>query len=91
MSDLQRYIKNRKMTDPEFARNFDEGYHAFKMTALDDLFELVTEDASKYLRAISEWEEPENDYSQEFLIMTALSCRNRSRIGIGLIGGNIPS
>ena len=31
MSDLDRYIKSRKKTDPEFARGFDEGYQDFKI------------------------------------------------------------
>jgi len=31
MSDLDRYIKSRKRTDPEFARGFDEGYRDFKI------------------------------------------------------------
>ncbi|HWR59139.1 MAG TPA: helix-turn-helix transcriptional regulator [Thermodesulfovibrionales bacterium] len=31
MSDLDRYIKRRKKTDPDFARGFDEGYRDFKI------------------------------------------------------------
>ncbi len=31
MSDIDRYIKRRKKTDPEFARGFDEGYRDFKI------------------------------------------------------------
>ena len=31
MSDLQKYIKDRKKKSPEFAENFDEGYHEFKI------------------------------------------------------------
>jgi DNA-binding XRE family transcriptional regulator len=31
MSDLDRYIKSRKNTDPDFARGFDEGYRDFKI------------------------------------------------------------
>jgi HTH-type transcriptional regulator/antitoxin HipB len=31
MSDLDRYIKGRKKTDPDFARGFDEGYRDFKI------------------------------------------------------------
>ena len=31
MSDLDRYIKIRKRTDPDFARGFDEGYRNFKI------------------------------------------------------------
>jgi DNA-binding XRE family transcriptional regulator len=31
MSDLDRYIKSRKKTDPDFARGFDEGYLDFKI------------------------------------------------------------
>ena len=31
MSDLDRYIKSRKKTDPEFATGFDEGYRDFKI------------------------------------------------------------
>jgi HTH-type transcriptional regulator/antitoxin HipB len=31
MNDLDRYIKKRKKTDPEFAKGFDEGYRDFKI------------------------------------------------------------
>jgi DNA-binding XRE family transcriptional regulator len=31
MSDIDRYIKSRRKTDPEFARGFDEGYRDFKI------------------------------------------------------------
>jgi HTH-type transcriptional regulator/antitoxin HipB len=31
MNDLDRYIKKRKKTDPEFAKEFDEGYRDFKI------------------------------------------------------------
>jgi HTH-type transcriptional regulator/antitoxin HipB len=31
MNDLDRYIKRRKKTDPEFAKGFDEGYRNFKI------------------------------------------------------------
>ena len=34
MSDLQKYIANRKAVDPEFAENFDEGYKHFKIGVL---------------------------------------------------------
>jgi len=31
MSDLQKYIKERKARDPEFAKGFDAGYKQFKI------------------------------------------------------------
>lgn len=31
MSDLQKYIKERKKRDPEFADNYEEGYKDFKI------------------------------------------------------------
>ena len=34
MSDLQRYIQNRKVEDVAFAEGFDEGYKAFKIGVL---------------------------------------------------------
>lgn len=34
MSDLKKYISNRKTTDAEFDENFDKGYQAFKIGAL---------------------------------------------------------
>ncbi|MFA7172947.1 MAG: helix-turn-helix transcriptional regulator [Kiritimatiellia bacterium] len=34
MSDLQKYIKDRKSTDPEFAKDFDIGYQQFKIGVL---------------------------------------------------------
>ena len=34
MSDLQKYIKDRKARDPEFAKDFDVGYEQFKIGIL---------------------------------------------------------
>ena len=34
MSDLQKYIKNRKSCDPKFAEDYDTGYEQFKIGAL---------------------------------------------------------
>ena len=34
MSDLKRYVSNRKAVDPEFEENYDKGYQAFKIGAL---------------------------------------------------------
>ena len=34
MSDLSKYIKHRKAKDPEFDKNYDEGYHEFKIGVL---------------------------------------------------------
>ena len=31
MNELDRYIKKRKKTDPDFAKGFDEGYRDFKI------------------------------------------------------------
>jgi HTH-type transcriptional regulator / antitoxin HipB len=31
MSDLQAYIQKRKQNDPEFAKDFDNGYEKFKI------------------------------------------------------------
>ena len=31
MKNLDRYIRKRKKTDPEFAKGFDEGYRDFKI------------------------------------------------------------
>ena len=31
MSDLQKYINKRKKSDKEFEKNFDTGYHEFKI------------------------------------------------------------
>ena len=31
MSDLKRYIEQRKKSDPEFAKNYDKGYQEFKI------------------------------------------------------------
>ena len=31
MSDLKKYIKERKVKDPEFAKDFDTGYEQFKI------------------------------------------------------------
>ena len=34
MSDVQKYIKRRKKTDPEFAEDFDTGYESFRIGAI---------------------------------------------------------
>ena len=34
MSDLKKYIKNRKARDTKFAKDFDSGYEQFKIGAL---------------------------------------------------------
>lgn len=34
MSDLQKYIKERKARDPEFAKDYDVGYEQFKIGVL---------------------------------------------------------
>lgn len=34
MSDLQKYIEERKKKDSEFANNYDEGYKNFKIGAV---------------------------------------------------------
>lgn len=34
MSDLKKYVENRKKTDKSFSLNFDEGYQAFKIGLL---------------------------------------------------------
>ncbi|MDE0636999.1 MAG: helix-turn-helix transcriptional regulator [Candidatus Poribacteria bacterium] len=34
MSDLKQYVEKRKMTDPEFAENYEKGYLEFKLGVL---------------------------------------------------------
>ena len=34
MSDLKRYVKDRKKRDPEFAKDYDAGYYDFKIGIL---------------------------------------------------------
>ena len=34
MSDLKKYVSNRKPVDSEFGGNYEEGYQAFKIGAL---------------------------------------------------------
>ena len=34
MSDLKKYISKRKESDSEFAKDFDDGYQAFKIGAV---------------------------------------------------------
>jgi len=34
MSDLEKYIKQRKKSDPAFAEGFDAGYESFKIGAM---------------------------------------------------------
>ena len=34
MSDLKKYVSNRKAADPEFSEGYDEGYQSFKIGAL---------------------------------------------------------
>ena len=33
MSDLKKYVNDRKARDPDFAENYDEGYENFKIGA----------------------------------------------------------
>ena len=33
MSDLKKYVNDRKARDPEFAENYDDGYENFKIGA----------------------------------------------------------
>lgn len=48
MSDLQKYIKARKLKDAEFSIDFDEGYQEFKIDVLLKSIE------------ISSWTKPRN-------------------------------
>ena len=34
MSDLKKYIAKQKKADPEFAKDFEQGYHNFKIGVL---------------------------------------------------------
>jgi HTH-type transcriptional regulator/antitoxin HipB len=34
MSDLRVYIDGRKKRDPEFAENYDKGFHGFKLVVM---------------------------------------------------------
>ncbi len=34
MRDLKKYIKKRKASDPEFAKDFDFGYEQFKIDVM---------------------------------------------------------
>ncbi len=34
MSDLKKYVSNRKADDPEFNEGYDEGYQSFRIGAL---------------------------------------------------------
>ena len=31
MSDIKKYVRDRKKRDPEFAKDYDKGYHDFKI------------------------------------------------------------
>ena len=35
MSDVEKYISQRKKTDPEFAEGFEDGYRGFEIDILD--------------------------------------------------------
>ena len=35
MSDVEKYISQRKKTDPEFAEGFEDGYREFEIDVLD--------------------------------------------------------
>ena len=34
MSDVERYIENRKKRNPKFAKNFESGYEAFEFSVM---------------------------------------------------------
>ena len=48
----------------------------------DDLFEQATEDISSYLWALEEWHDPWEEHDQNYLLITALSNRTRSRMAM---------
>jgi hypothetical protein len=54
--------------------------NTIKECSWDDLFEQATEDISTYLWAVSEWEEPDQEYASDYLALLMISSRNRSRI-----------
>ncbi|QTA80796.1 Helix-turn-helix domain-containing protein [Desulfonema limicola] len=74
MSDLQKYIKNRKAREPEFAQNFEEGYQSFKIGVLlkqaREEARLTQSDVAKQLRMKKSTISKVENHSEEIKLST---------------------
>jgi HTH-type transcriptional regulator / antitoxin HipB len=90
MSDLKQYVKNRKISDPTFAKNYDEDYADFKVSViLKSLREeagLTQEELAKKMHtqksAISRIENKAEDVRLSTLFKFAATLGKRVHISI---------
>jgi HTH-type transcriptional regulator / antitoxin HipB len=90
MSDLRKYIKERKKKDKEFARGFEEGYEQFKIGVIlrqaREAAGLTQEELARRLKtkktAISRIENHAEDIKLSTLERTATALGKRLQISI---------
>ena len=90
MSDLQKYIEDRKRRDPEFAREFDVGYEEFKIGVMLKEARLEADLTQEELAAvlgtkktaISRIENHAEDIKLSTLTRTASACGKRLIISL---------
>lgn len=91
MSDLQKYIEDRKRRDPEFAREFDAGYEDFKIGVMLKEARLEADLTQEELAAIlgtkktaiSRIENHAGDIKLSTLTRTARACGKRLIVSLG--------
>jgi len=90
MSDLKKYIRERKKKDKEFARGFEEGYEQFKIGVIlrqaREAAGLTQEELARRLKtkktAISRIENHAEDIKLSTLERTAMALGKRLQISI---------
>jgi DNA-binding XRE family transcriptional regulator len=91
MSDLQKYIEDRKRRDPEFAREFDAGYEDFRIGVMLKEARLEADLTQEELAAIlgtkktaiSRIENHAEDIKLSTLTRTARACGKRLIVSLG--------
>jgi ribosome-binding protein aMBF1 (putative translation factor) len=90
MSDLKKYIRERKKRDKEFAEGFDEGYEQFKIGVMlrqaREKAGLTQEELARRLKtkktSVSRIENHAEDIKLSTLKRTALALGKRLRVSI---------
>jgi ribosome-binding protein aMBF1 (putative translation factor) len=90
MSDLKKYIRERKKRDKEFVKGFDEGYEQFKIGVMlrqaREKAGLTQEELARRLKtkktSVSRIENHAEDIKLSTLKRTALALGKRLRVSI---------
>ena len=90
MSDLKKYIKKRKASDKDFAKNYDEGYIDFKLSVVLKMLReeagLTQEELADMMHtkksAISRIENKDDDIRVSTLVKIAKVFGKRVQISI---------